>query len=97
MNINKDLSFGSQMRLDEHAVDSIVNSLFNSIKESNKEKNEVTISIKRKISDRAITILQIKRISMDQVENLRKLLPSLIFLLVKDAKPNTIFTRYSFH
>lgn len=49
------------------------------------------------MGDRAITILQIKRISVDQVENLRKILPGLIFLLVKDAKPNTIFTRLGFH
>lgn len=85
------------MRLDEHAVDSIVNSLFSSIRESNKEKNEIHITIKRKIGERAITILQIKRISVDQVDSLKKILPSLVYLLVKDAKPNTIFTRYSFH
>ena len=48
MNINKDLSFGSQMRLDEHAVDSLVNSLFNSIKESNKEKNELQYQYQKK-------------------------------------------------
>lgn len=85
------------MMLDEHAVEVIVNSLFNSIKESNREKNEQHISIKRKIGDRAVVVLQIKRISADRIENLRKILPALIFLLVKDAKPNTIFTRFGFH
>ena len=83
--------------LDESLVEGIVNNLFNAIKEDNTEKSEVSISIRRKFDEKAVNILQIKRVRVDQLEKIKKILPGLIFLLVKDAKPHTIFTRYSFH
>lgn len=94
---NKDLSFGSQMKLDLHAVESIINKLFDDIRDANKEKQDFHVTIKRRFDEKAITILQIKRVANDQTSELKKILPVVVYSLVKDAKPSTIFTRYGFH
>lgn len=97
MQRNKDISFGSQMKLDLHAVETIVSKLFDDIRDSNKEKLEYNITIKRRFEEKAITILQIRRINHEHTSELKKILAPVLYSLVKDAKPSSIFTRYSLH
>ncbi len=97
MHKNKDLSFGSQMKLDLHAVESIVDRLFTDIHDANKEKLNFSITIKRRFEEKAVTILQMRRISYTQTSELKKIIAPVVYSLVKDAKPSSIFTRYSFH
>jgi hypothetical protein len=89
-------SFGSQMQLDQHAVETIVNNLLNSIKGEKKDRL-FTLGIRRKYGNRTVTILCLKMVNINQIEKLRKQLPNLIYMLVEDAKPNSIFTKYTFH
>ena len=94
--MNREFSFGSQMKLDLPSVTSIIESLINSIKEENKDaNNEVSITIKRKIDGKIFTIFALKKVSFDQVASLKKLLPEVVYLLVKDANPTSIYYRYS--
>lgn len=97
MQRNKDISFGSQMKLDLHAVESIVNKLFDDIRDTNKEKLDYSITFKRKFEDKAITILTIRRINPEHTSELKKLLAPVVYSIVKDAKPSSIFTRYALH
>ena len=95
--MNKDFSFGSQMKLDLHAVETIVDAIFIAMKEGNKEKSDVQITVKKKINNKIVTMFQIQHVPSDKLDNLKKHLPQIIFLLVNGAKPNTIFTKYAYH
>lgn len=97
MRNGKDLSFGSQMRIDQHGVVMIIDNLFARIKEENRTKSKFFIAIKKRIDGKIVTVLQLKQISADQQATINKMLPELVYQLVKDSKPTSIFTRYGFH
>ncbi len=86
MQRNKDISFGSQMKLDLHAVETIVNKLFDDIRDSNKEKLADNITIKRRFEEKAITILQIRRRNHEHTSELKKLLAPVLYSIIKDAE-----------
>ena len=94
MNINKHSSFGSQMKLDLPAVQSILENIFQSIKEERKGKKFTHLNLSVRKEGKLVTILQLKHLDNYQLEELKSQLPIVVYILVKNLKPNTIFIKY---
>ena len=94
MNNNKHSSFGSHMKLDLPAVQQILESIFQSIKEERKGKKYTHITLTAKKEGKLINILQLKYLDQYQLEELKSLLPGVVYILVKNLKPNRIFFKY---
>lgn len=85
------------MKVDQHGVATIIENLFTKIKDENRNKSDFFIAIKKRIDGKTCLVLQLKKISAEMHEVIKKLLPDWTFILVKDSRPTLIFTRYGFH
>ena len=82
------------MKLDLPAVQQILENIFQSIKEERKGKKFTHLTLTIKKEGKLITILQLKHLDSYQLEEMKTLLPSVVYILVKNLKPNTIFIKY---
>ena len=82
------------MKLDLPAVQQILESIFSSIKEERKGKKFTHITLSVRKDGKLINILQLKYLDNYQLEELKSLLPGVVYTLVKNLKPNTIFIKF---
>ena len=82
------------MKLDLPAVQQILESIFQSIKEERKGKKFTHLTLTAKKEGKLINILQLKYLDNYQLEELKSLLPGVVYTLVNNLKPNRIFFKY---
>ena len=95
MNYNKHSSFGSQIKLDLPAVQQILENIFQSIREERKGKKFTHLTLTARKDGKLVNILQLKYLDTYQLEEMKSLLPGVIYILVKNLKPNHIFFKHS--
>ena len=73
----------------------ILENIFSEIKDERKGKKFTHLTLTARKDGKLVNILQIKYLDNYQLEELKSLLPGVVYILVKNLKPNHIFFKHS--